>query len=59
MQLFVLNGTHRQGSILPPPHVYLISYINGLSGVLLFFKAGCYINDRCKDHLMYAEDILC
>ena len=49
MQLFVLNGTHHQGSILPPLNVYLVGYINGLSGVLLFFKAGCYINDRCKD----------
>ena len=32
-------------------------YMNGLSGALSLCKAGCYIDDQCMNHLMYADDI--
>ena len=31
--------------------------MNGLSGALSLCKAGCYIDDQCLNHLMYADDI--
>ena len=31
--------------------------MNRLSGALSLCKAGCYIDDQCMNHLMYADDI--
>ena len=48
------NGV-RQGGILSPKWYAL--YMNGQSGALSLCKAGCYIDDQCMNHLMYADDI--
>ena len=50
----VANGV-RQGGILSPKLFAL--YMNGLSGALSLCKAGCYIDDQCMNHLIYADDI--
>ena len=31
--------------------------MNGLSSALSYCKAGCYINEQCMNHIMYADDI--
>ena len=31
--------------------------MNRISGAISFCKAGCYMNDQCMDHLMYADDM--
>ena len=31
--------------------------MNGLSSALSHCKAGCYINEQCMNHIMYADDI--
>ena len=31
--------------------------MNELSGALSHCKAGCYINEQCMNHIMYADDI--
>ena len=54
-QYFLIANGVRQGGILSPKLFTL--YMNGLSGALSLCKAGCYINDQCMNHLMYADDI--
>ena len=50
----ISNGV-RQGAILSPKLFAL--YMNTLSGVLSHFKAGCYINEQCINHILYTDDI--
>ena len=54
-QYFSIGNGVRQGGILSPKLFAL--YMNGLSGALSLCKAGCYIDDQCMNHLMYADDI--
>ena len=54
-QYFSIANGVRQGGILSPKLFAL--YMNGLSGALSLCKAGCYIDDQCMNHLMYADDI--
>ena len=50
----ICNGV-RQGGILSPRLFAL--YVNQLTDRLLSCNAGCYINDMCINHVMYANDI--
>ena len=51
----VTNGV-RQGGILSP---YLFNvFIDDLSQVLRNTLYGCYVNDQCFNHVMYADDTL-
>ena len=50
----ILNGV-RQGGILSPKIVVL--YMNRLTDKLSKSYAGCYIYDKCINHIMYADDI--
>ena len=45
----------RQGGILSPKIFAL--YMNVLTDELTNRYAGCYINDKCINHIMYADDI--
>ena len=49
----VRNGT-RQGGILSP--VLFNVYIDGLSTILQNVNVGCYMNNVCCNHLIYADD---
>ena len=49
----VSNGV-RQGGIIFP--YFFILYINDLSLHLTKSAVGCYINDTCVNHLIYADD---
>ena len=50
----VLNRV-RQGEILSPK-LFAI-YVDDLSLELTLSKSGCYIDDQCIKHVMYADDI--
>ena len=50
----ISNGVQQSG-ILSPKLFAL--YMNELSGALSHCKAGCYINEQCMNHIMYADDI--
>ena len=50
----VSNGVH-QGEILSPKLFY--TYVDDLSHELTLCKSGCYIDDQCMNHVMYADDI--
>ena len=50
----VSNGV-RQGGILSPK-LFAI-YVDDLSHELTLCKSGCYIDDQCMNHVMYADDI--
>ena len=50
----VSNGV-RQGGILSP-NLFAI-YVDDLSHELTLCKSGCYIDDQCMNHVMYADDI--
>ena len=54
MYFKVSNGL-RQGRVLSPK-IFAI-YIDDLSQDLAMCKSGCYINEQCMNHVMYAEDI--
>ena len=51
---YIIYGV-RQGGILSPRLFAL--YVNQLTDGLLSCNAGCYINDVCINHVMYADDI--
>ena len=50
----VSNGV-RQGGILSPK-LFAI-YVDDLSHELTLCKSGCYVDDQCMNHVMYADDI--
>ena len=54
--LFISKGV-RQGGILSPQ--LFVPYLNDLSrlGLLVMSNTGCYIDDQCMNHLMYADGI--
>ena len=54
MYFKVSNGV-RQGGVLSPK-LFAI-YIDDLSQDLAMCKSGCYINEQCMNHVMYADDI--
>ena len=54
-QYFCIYNGVRQDGILSPKLFAL--YMNGLSSALSHCKAGCYINEQCMNHIMYADDI--
>ena len=54
MYFNVSNGV-RQGGVLSPK-LFAI-YIDDLSQDLATCKSGCYINEQCMNHVMYADDI--
>ena len=54
MYFKVSNGV-RQGGVLSPK-LFAI-YIDDLSQELATCKSGCYINEQCMNHVMYADDI--
>ena len=54
MYFKVSNGV-RQGGMLSPK--LFVIYIDDLSQDLAMCKSGCYINEQCMNHVMYANDI--
>ena len=54
MYFKVSNGV-RQGGVLSSK-LFAI-YIDDSSQDLAMCKSGCYINEQCKNHVMYADDI--
>ena len=54
MYFKVSNGVH-QGRVLSPK-LFAIC-IDHLSQDLAICKSGCYINEQCMNHVMYADDI--
>ena len=54
-QYFSIANGVRQGGILYPRLFAL--YMNGLFGALSLYKAGCYVDAQCMNHLMCADDI--
>ena len=55
-QYFRISNGVRQGGIILSPKLFAL-YMNGLSSALSHCKAGCYINEQCMNHTMYADDI--
>ena len=51
----VSNGV-RQGGVLSSSSLLYI-YIAGLSQDIAMCKSGCYINEQCMNHVMYADNI--
>ena len=54
-QYFTICNGVRQGGILSPRLFAL--YVNQLTKRLIACKAGCYFNDMCINHVLYADDI--
>ena len=54
-QYFTIFKDVRQGGILSPRLFAL--YVNLLTNKLIACKAGCYFNDMCLHHDLYADDI--
>ena len=52
---FTISSGVRQGCILSPKIFAL--YMNGLTDELSNSYAGCYINDKCINHIINADDI--
>ena len=53
-QYFTICNGVRQGGILSPRLFAL--YVNQLTNKLIVCKAGCYFNDMCINHVLYADD---
>ena len=53
--LFSIYNGVRQGGILSPK-LFLV-YIDDLSDKFVKCKVGCYIDNLCMNHVMYADDI--
>ena len=53
---FSISNGVRHGGILSPK-LFLV-YIDDLSDKLVKCKVGCYIDNLCMNHVMYADDIL-
>ena len=54
---FKLSNNVRQGGVLSPKLFAIYIYIDDLSQDLAMCKSGCYINEQCMNHVMYADDI--
>ena len=52
---FKVSNSVRQGGVLSPK-LFAI-YIDNLCQDLAMCKSGCYINEQCTNHVMYAADI--
>ena len=52
---FTVSKVVRQGGVLSPK-LFAI-YVNDLSNELALCKSGCYINEQCMNHVIYADDI--
>ena len=52
---FSISNGVRQGGILSPRLFAL--YMNQLSDQLMLCNSGCYVDDVCINHVMYADDI--
>ena len=52
----VSNGV-RQGGVLSPKLFAIYMYSDDLSNELALCKSGCYINEQCMNHVIYADDI--
>ena len=52
---FNLSNSVRQGGVLSLK-LFAI-YVDDLSQGLAMCKSGCYIDDQCINHVMYADDI--
>ena len=52
---FSISNGVRQG-VIWSPKLFSV-YIDHLSDKLVKCKAGCYINNLCMNHVMYADDI--
>ena len=50
----VSNGVRKCGIL--SPKLFAI-YVDDLSHELTLCKSGCYIDDQCMNHVMYADDI--
>ena len=50
----VSNGVRQRGIL--SPKLFAI-YVDDLSHELTLCKSGCYIDDQCMNHVMYADDI--
>ena len=55
LRFFTISNGVRQGGILFPK--IFATYMNGLTDELSNSYAGCYSNDKCINHSMYADDI--
>ena len=55
LHVFTISNGVRQGGILSPKIFAL--YMNGVTDELSNSYPGCYINDECINHIMYADDI--
>ena len=51
----VRNGVRQGGVWLPK--LFSIIYIDDLSTELALCNSGCYINEQCMNHVIYADDI--
>ena len=54
-RFFTISNEVRRGGILSP-RIFTL-YMNGLTDELSNSYTGCYINDKCINHIMYADDI--
>ena len=50
----VSNGVRQDGVL--SPKLFAI-YIDDLSNELALCKSGCYINEKCRNHVIYEDDI--
>ena len=50
----ICNGVRQEGIL--SPRLFAL-YVNQLTNRLIACKAGCYFNDMCINHVLYADDI--